>query len=709
MHVFSVAESPVAGSSCDHGMALRGSPFRSPARKTLVVETPTKLSPMRSPLKGILRTPVKASVDCISYLLKSPISRTPKKSVTWSPSPQKCEVAENSTTFKVPVSPRIASRNSPRLVKIPKLNSPVKRANTKRDIFKTPDTFCQVNVRISESASTVVLTEENNYQSSEILQHRLKTPEKCGTFSLERPHPQSTPPLGQHVSPKPNTRTQTKTPSPTHQMITRSGRTPGKSSNITSPCKTAFTPEGSTTLSGESDTSVKSPAKSLTVMRSGQGATTPRRSLRSQSSENIACKLNAECAENAVLLEKNLHLDTKEEVQTEPSQSSETDSSCHTDSQHFDSSHLNSASTDDDSLDIVDAAVVKTQFSGGLKMNISFSRKPSKSNEDFLLNLDSPKLRVPPQGTPGRSYGFRQTADRQQREAAARLGYGNDSPRFSTPRGLAKNGRQKGTPNPLTYQVEMEMQKSGLPKLKIKRSNSMSAGDLASDGGPQSGAQSPLVGVKPSQLESPLTLFSKHRDSGCVSPSICTHVTPAKTTPGNGGSIQTYICQSYTPTRCSGGTVSPVAIAEIIPLTPSPQGVGRATPDNLNSWPRRKRAQVEVVGGKDRGQKGEPLLEELLEEAELGVSRLQDFEDTDEPSNNKSAKLALTSTQSPPVRPDASLLSPLEDLYWMEKLAQQADCTDPQRAEEEISWAAGNGDVDSSKLLWTYVLFRADV
>lgn len=704
MRVFSVAESPVAGSSYELGMALRGSPFRSPARKTLVVETPTKQSPMRSPLKGILRTPVKALVECSSglHLLKSPISRTPKKSVTWSPSPRKYKVAENSTTFKVPESPRIASRSSPRLLKTPnKFSSPVKSTNTKRDIFKTPEKVC-------EKADSVVLTQEYNQRSSEKLHNRMKTPEKGDTVSL----PKSTPPLGHHLSPKPNTRTPTpsRTSSPTHQMITRSGRTPGKSSNIASPCKPEFTPEGCTTVSEGSDTTVKSPAKSMTRMRTSQGATTPRSKLRSQSGENIPSKLSTECAENSDVLEKNMQLDTKEGVQAEHFQSSETDSSSQTDSQHCDSSHLNSASTDD-SLDIVDAAVVKTEFSGGLKMNISFSRKPSKSSEDFLLNLDSPKLRVPRQGTPGWSYGFRQTPDRQQRAAAARLGYGNDSPRFSTPRGLARTSRQKGTgtPNPLTYQVELEMQKSGLPKLKIKRSDSMSAGDLASDGGPRSGAQSPLVGVKPSQLESPLSLFSKHRDPGCVSPSICTHVTPAKSTPGKGGSVQTYICQSYTPTRCSGGTVSPVANAEIIPLTPSPQSAGKVTPDTLNSWPRRKRAQVGVVGGKDRGLKGEPLLEELLEEAELGVSRLQDIEDTDEPSNNKAAILAMTSTQSPPVRADASLLSPLKDLYWMEKLAQQTDCTDPQRAEEEITWAAGNGDVTSSKLWCTHGTFRASV
>lgn len=684
--VFYVAQSPGVGSS-DHCMALRGSTFRSPARKTLLmVETPTKQNPMRSPLKSILRTPVKALVVCSSELHKNPVSRTPRKCVTWSPSPQKCKVAENGTTFKVPESHHITSCNSQKLV--------------------TPNKFhSQVNIlRISENASTVVLTQENDYQSSEKLHNRLKTPEKCGTPSLpKRPHPQFTQPLGQQLSHTSNTRNQNKAPSPTRQMITRSARTPSKSSNSTSPCKLALPLEGRTTFSGESNTSETSPAKSLTRMSLGQGATTARCSLRSQSSENFACILNTECAGNAFCQDKkNMHLGTKEAVQTEPSQSSEADSSSHTDSQHFDSSHLNSASTDDNSLDIVDAAVVKTQFSGGLKMNISFSRMSLKSNEDILLNLDSPKLRVPPQSTPGQSYGFRQTPDRQQREAAARLGYGNDSPRFSTPRGLARPNRQKGTctPHPLTYQVEMEMQKSGLPKLKIKRFDSVSAGHLATDG-LQSGAHSPLFGVKPYQLESPLTFLSKHRDPGCVSPSICSHVTPAKSTPGKGGSIQTYICQSYTPTHCSGGTGSPVAIAEITPLTPSPQGVVRAMPDNLNSWPRRKRAQLEVVGGKDRGLKEEPLLEEFLAEAELGVSRLQDFEDTDEPSNNKCAKLASATEHSPPVRPDTFSLSALEDLYWVETLTQQTDCNDLRGAEEEISWAAGNGDVDSGTFLWT--------
>ncbi|XP_049431138.1 treslin isoform X2 [Epinephelus fuscoguttatus] len=691
MRVFSATESPVAGRSCELVMTLRGSPFRSPARQTLVVETPTKESPVRSPLKGILRTPVKALVECHpssgSHLLNSPVSRTPKKSVTWSPSPRKCRVVE-STVFKVPESPRIATRSSPRLVKTPnKFSSPIKSTNTKKDIFKSPE----------KTAGSVNLTQEKNQRASEKLHNRMKTPEKDETvFPLEMPPPQLTPPLDHHLSPKPNTRTQSKTPSPTHTMTTRSGRTPGKSSNIVSPCKPEFTPVGATTISEGSNSSGKSPAKSLTRTRSIQGAGATRHNLRSRSGENVSSKLNTDSAENCDPVENNMQSHTKDQVQADSSQISETDSSSHTDSQQFDSSQF--ASTEDESMDIVDAAIVKTQFSGGIKMNISFSRKPSKSSEDFLSNTVSPKSRVSPPCTPGRSYGFRQTPDRQQREAAARLGYGNEPPRFSTPRGPARLSRQKskGTPNPLTYQVEMEMQTSGLPKLKFKRTDSMNAGDLASDGGPLSGGQSPLVGWKPSLLESPLALKSKQRDPGCVSPSICAHVTPAKSTPGKGGSVQTYICQSYTPTHHPVGTMSPVAPADVVPLTPSPQSVGKVTPDNLNSWPRRKRAQIGVVGGKDRGLKVEPLLVELLEEAELGVSRLQDVEDTDEPSNSKAAISTLTSKQSPPVGADASPLSPLEDLYWMEKLAQQPDCADPQRGEEDIFWATGNGDVKSA-------------
>lgn len=642
-------------------MALRGSPFRSPGTKTLVLETPTKQSAMRSPLKGILRTPVKAAGESSGlHLLNNPLSRTPRKSVTWSPSPRKCRLPENVATFKVPESPCAASRCSPRLMKTPnKFSSPSTDKQT--DILKTPEktsrkalTFtCQINLlRISPNANSDALTPEKDLMSSE----------RLDTSPLE----------DHHLSPKPSSKAQIRTPSPVHLMITRSGRTPGKGSNIPSPCKPGVSSVGGTSVSEGS--------------RTRSGAKTSRHNLRSQSGEEVPSQLNCD------LVEKNVESDTKEELKTE----AEANASSHTDSQQFDSSQTNSAS-DNDSMDIVDASVVKTQFSGGLKMNISFSRKPSKSSEDFLQDTASPKPRGSPQGIPGRSYGFRQTPDRQQREAAARLGYANDPPRFSTPRGPSRLTRQKsvGTPKSASYQVEMEMQTSGLPKLKIKRTDSIDAGDVASDGSPRLGARSPLVGVKPSQLESPLALRCKPRD--CVSPSVCAHVTPAKSTPGKGGIVQTYICQSYTPTRHPAGTMSPVANADVISLSPSPQSVGKVAPDNLNSWPRRKRAQIGVVGGKDRCLK-EPLLEELLEEAELGVSRLQDVEDNDEHPSKNSVALVLSSKQSSPVGADGSVLSPAADLYWTEQLAEQADYTDPHGAEEEMIWTTGDGDVKSGEV-----------
>lgn len=614
---------------------------------------PTTQSPVRSPLKGILRTPIKALADCFSssgvYLLSSPVSRTPKKSVTWSPSPQKCRVTDSSITFKVPESPQTPSRTAQRLTSLVSICSPVRSTNPKRDIFKNPDKTCEESqVTVSEKARC----------SSEEHYHGLKTPEKRDSVSLqEMPPLQVTPPLERQDSRKP------KTHGP-HHMISRSGRTSRKSSNDESPLRPVLTPGGDAAPSEASDISVKCPAKSLTRRGSGEGVRTTRHKLRSQSSESVSSYIAPGSSENC-------EQSNSKEVLVEPVQTSEADLNSHIDLQQFDSTHFHSASTNDDSMDIVNAAITKTQFTGGLKMNISFSRKPSQSSEDFTSTMVSPKPCQPPHGTPGRSYGFRQTPDRQQREAAARLGYANESPRFSTPRGPAGPCQQKqtGTLNLLTYQVEMEMQMSGLPKLKIKRTDSMNADDVAA------GSQSPTVGVKPPQLESPMALLSKHRDTGCVSPSLCTHVTPAKSTPGKG--VQTFICQSYTPTGHSAGTWSPVAVAETIPLTPSPQSVGKTAPDSLKGWPRRKRAQTGVGGGKDHSPKVE-----TLDEAELGVSRLQDVEDADEPLNNKTASI-------PSVRAAASPLSPLKDFYWMEKLAQQANCEDPQTTEEEMMRTSG--------------------
>lgn len=261
-----------------------------------------------------------------------------------------------------------------------------------------------------------------------------------------------------------------------------------------------------------------------------------------------------------------------EEIQTENSHN-DTDSS------------LPRGSTDDDSLDIVNAAVVKAQ---GLKMNISFSRKLSKAGDELSADVSSPNT-----ATAARSYGFRQTPDRRQREAAVRLGYANEFPtRFSTPRGISKK-----KDSDLTYEVQIEMQSSGLPKLKIKRTDSDSG--------------------------SPTVQRKSRPEPGCVSPSMCTHRTPAK----GGKSGQTFICQSYTPTRSQ---MSPTNT-----LTPSPQSSGKLTPDYLNSWPRRKRVKVRDEALSKECRTEAQQLERcsadedqaVALECELGVSRLQDAEE----------------------------------------------------------------------------------
>lgn len=434
--------------------------------------------------------------------------------------------------------------------------------------------------------------------------------EECLLKAPEKPIGQRTLSLQSSEPPHPKTSPEPRSPVPSHHMNTRSGR---------SSCRrtSSWKPEGADA------STVNSPKSLMRKRRSNQEIGT-RNDSRVRSPENL--NYSGTCLT---------------EVLSEHSQTSEGES---------DSSQLNS--TEDDSLDIVEAAVTKTQFTGGLKMNISFSRKNSQS-EDVVSGIVSPKRQVSSVSTPGRSYGFRQTPDRQQREAAVRLGYGNRPLRFSTPRGAAGPRQQKetGSPNHLTYQVEMELQTSGVPKLKIKCGDSMNAVDSA--------ALSPAVAFRPSQLESPKALLSKQREPGYVSPSLCAHITPAKGTPGKG--LQTFICQSYTPTYHPGGTAPQMAVAEIIALTPSPQSVGKVPPDNLNSWPRKKRAQP-VAGGKDRSQRPECGLIESVDELDLGVTKLQFVEDSN---------------------PAASTTSPLEDLYWLDQLPHQADWTDPPRAEEQ--------------------------
>lgn len=400
------------------------------------------------------------------------------------------------------------------------------------ETFKVPESprfACRFSQRLKASSSPLKTTAREIFQSPEkVQQARLCVSWDRKQSSTDKPlQPSSTPPP-------------TRSPSPFHHMTTRNGKSP----------VVEQTPEGA----AASQPSLRADVSDVKTTRHRQ---------RSLSEQDPLSTLEPVAAEQQL----------PQSECSEASRTSELDSSG--------SSQRMSASTEDDSLDIVDAAVVKTQFTGALKMNISFSRKSSQSRDDLASSVASPKNLA---SLRGHRYGFRQTPDRQQREAAARLGYGNQYPQFSTPQGSSRLTGQRDSASPLTYQVEVDMQASGIPKLRFKRTDPISA--------------------------------------GCISPTLCAHSTPpAKSSPGSG--VQMYICRSYTPTRPPpGGMASPMATAYTIPLTPSPQGGSKITPDHLNSWPRRKRAQEGGALGKDRGLK----VELLEEEAELGVSRLQDLE-----------------------------------------------------------------------------------
>lgn len=177
------------------------------------------------------------------------------------------------------------------------------------------------------------------------------------------------------------------------------------------------------------------------------------------------------------------------------------------------------------------------------------------------------------------AYSLRCTADRRQREAAARMGEPQLPAKFSSPKGGCKPSA-----SPPTYAVELEMQASGLPKLRIKKVGSCSLPEALREasGSRARGGESPCG-------EPAVTWCSRHPGkpaAACVSPScFCSF----HSTPGKGGG-QTYICQSYTPTSCASTTTSPSPLEAGVPWTPSPKQKGKATPDAINDWPRRKRA-----------------------------------------------------------------------------------------------------------------------
>ncbi|XP_069078804.1 treslin isoform X2 [Pleurodeles waltl] len=261
--------------------------------------------------------------------------------------------------------------------------------------------------------------------------------------------------------------------------------------------------------------------------------------------------------------------------------------------ERLDSSSLTISSTSDslassqmdESIDISEAKVLPTEGSG-LKMKLLVTRKPSHTAAQKPLPAQSEITGRQGDFISTPTYELRCTPDRKQREATARHVTQEIPSSFSTPKSQ-KRLVPAGTP---TYEVELEMQASGLPKLRIKRTDSCSSPDIRllqkktstvshkqiGDESPFSEPNSPWCGRHANKVE-----------SICVSPSFCRS---SYNTPGKSG-IQTYICHSYTPTRGTSNTTSPCCTDVGVPWTPSPKHKEKTT-DTIKNWPRRKKAVV---------------------------------------------------------------------------------------------------------------------
>ncbi|XP_072421277.1 treslin isoform X1 [Chiloscyllium punctatum] len=292
------------------------------------------------------------------------------------------------------------------------------------------------------------------------------------------------------------------------------------------------------------------------------------------------------------------------------------------------------------SKDISQVRLLQSE-SSGLKMKFAVLRKGSDSSvSNSVVTTDIPLLQ-----TKSTSYEFRWTADRRQRLAAARQQIPDFPMKISTP-------KSRNWPPMPTYEVELEMQDSGLPKLRFKRTNSstVTSPQLEQSVTKSNGSPSSMC-VKKDGCESPLDERNAQRcvkhsgkmDGGHISPSFCfhySHNTPAKATPRKGG-VQTFICQSYTPTQCSSNAASPSQVdLGSVPWTPSPKHKARhsQTPDAIKNWPRKKKAATTPLSAKQ--QKGENTVIQNddnfytehdsnkimpLEEIDMeGVCRLQD-------------------------------------------------------------------------------------
>ncbi|XP_075431290.1 treslin isoform X2 [Ascaphus truei] len=279
-------------------------------------------------------------------------------------------------------------------------------------------------------------------------------------------------------------------------------------------------------------------------------------------------------------------------------------------------SFVNSSQTTEESIDISDARVVPAEGSG-LKMKVLITRK-SNSGTLKCLSTTPNAVRNTTEWSSTPSYGLRCTPDRRQREAATRLGTPEIPATFSTP----KSRRKIIPPVIPTYAVELEMQASGLPKLRIKRTDSNSTLDVDSI----KKTEHATVSRKRKGDESPSgeKWCNKHAlkiDSACVSPSCArsSHNTPGKS------SLQTYICQSYTPNRCASNAASPQPDVGV-PWTPSPKHKEKTSTDIINNWPRRKKAAALNATNISRGEKNQDNTDSMPSTEEEGEGAVSEHE-----------------------------------------------------------------------------------
>ncbi|XP_036909533.1 treslin [Sturnira hondurensis] len=129
-----------------------------------------------------------------------------------------------------------------------------------------------------------------------------------------------------------------------------------------------------------------------------------------------------------------------------------------------------------------------------------------------------------------------------------------------------------------TYEVELEMQASGVPKVRVKKRDASPQSVVE----PPRRAQSVPPGLGMPRGSKPCKPETTYMSPPCLRPS--------HSSPSNSGG-QTYICQSCTPS-----TPSPFQTDVGVPWTPSPKHSGRTTPDRIKDWPRRKRAVLCSLG-----------------------------------------------------------------------------------------------------------------